>query len=249
LSWDKNGVEILVDDPKDLRKTDHIKALMTNQKIHFSVGFKEDIEKYIAHFFDPRTEVSDTVSYDNLDDIIPDVAFEEEDEVEEDIAGLDESSSQVVKFVDQVLVTAYRQSASDIHIEPSPVTRKTTIRYRIDGVCQEYIQVPNAMAPAIVSRLKIMADLDIAEKRRPQDGKIKLKRKGIPEFELRVSTMPTAEESLSGPMGWFFVSVPPAREKRQPCMPFWAMSTGPRLKSGRQRIRWKSLRLDYARCR
>jgi type II secretory ATPase GspE/PulE/Tfp pilus assembly ATPase PilB-like protein len=192
LSWDKNGVEILVDDPKDLRKTDHIKALMTNQKIHFSVGFKEDIEKYIAHFFDPRAEVADTVNYDNLDDIIPDVAFEEEEEVEEDIAGLDESSSQVVKFVDQVLVTAYRQKASDIHIEPSPVTRKTTIRYRIDGVCQQYVQVPNAMAPAILSRIKIMADLDIAERRRPQDGKIKLKRKGIPEFELRVSTMPTA---------------------------------------------------------
>ena len=158
LSWDKTGVEILVDDPKDLRKTDHIKALMTNQKIHFSVGFKEDIDKYISHFFDPRAEVPACTSYDNLDDIIPDVAFEEEEEVEEDIAGLDESSSQVVKFVDQVLVTAYRQNASDIHVEPSPVTRKTTIRFRIDGVCQEYIQVPNAMAPAIVSRLKIMAD-------------------------------------------------------------------------------------------
>ena len=192
LSWDKTGVEILVDDPKDLRKTDHIKALMTNQKIHFSVGFREDIEKYISHFFDPRAEVSTSNNFDDLDDIIPDVAFEEEDEVEEDITGLDESSSQVVKFVDQVLITAFRQDASDIHVEPSPVTRKTTIRFRTDGVCQEYIQVPNAMAPAIVSRLKIMADLDIAEKRRPQDGKIKLRRKGIPEFELRVSTMPTA---------------------------------------------------------
>jgi type II secretory ATPase GspE/PulE/Tfp pilus assembly ATPase PilB-like protein len=192
LSWDKSGVEILVDDPKDLRKTDHIKALMSNQKIHFSVGFKEDIDKYISHFFDPRAEVPAANSFDNLDDIIPDVAFEEEEDVEEDIAGLDESSSHVVKFVDQVLVTAYRQGASDIHVEPSPVTRKTTIRFRIDGVCQEYIQVPNTMVPAIVSRLKIMADLDIAEKRRPQDGKIKLKRKGIPEFELRASTMPTA---------------------------------------------------------
>lgn len=192
LNWDKTGVEILVDDPKDLRKTDHIKALMTNQKIHFSVGFKEDIDKYISHFFDPRAEPPATVEYENLDDIIPDVAFEEEEEVEEDLVGLDESSSQVVKFVDQALVTAYRQTASDIHIEPSPVTRKTGIRFRVDGVCQEYIQVPNTMAPAIVSRLKIMAELDIAEKRRPQDGKIKLRRKGIPEFELRVSTMPTA---------------------------------------------------------
>ena len=191
LSWDKSGVEILVDDPKDLRKTDHIKALMVNQKIRFSVGFKEDIEKYISHFFDPRAETTATTNLEDLDDIIPDVAFEEEEEIEEDTAGLDESSSQVVKFVDQVLVTAYRQNASDIHVEPSPITRKTTIRFRTDGVCQEYVQVPNTMAPAIVSRIKIMADLDIAERRRPQDGKIKLRRKGIPEFELRVSTMPT----------------------------------------------------------
>ncbi len=192
LSWSKKGVEILVDDPKDLRKTDHIKALMTNQKIILSVGLKEDIDKYIAHFFDPRAETTTTTDFEDLDDIIPDVTFEEEEEIEEDIRGLDESSSQVVKFVDQVLITAFRNDASDIHIEPSPLTRKTTIRFRTDGVCHEYIQVPNTMAPAIVSRLKIMSELDIAEKRLPQDGKIRLKRKGIPEFELRVSTMPTA---------------------------------------------------------
>ena len=192
LSWDKTGVEILVDDPKDLRKTDHIKALMSNQKIHFSVGFKEDIEKYISHFFDPRTDATVSTNFEDIDDIIPDVAFEEEEEIEEDNTGLDESSSQVVKFVDQILVTAFRQDASDIHIEPSPITRKTVIRFRTDGVCHEYIQVPNTMAPALVSRLKIMANLDIAERRRPQDGKIKMKRKGIPEFELRMSTMPTA---------------------------------------------------------
>ncbi|MCK7466958.1 MAG: GspE/PulE family protein [Desulfosudis oleivorans] len=89
-------------------------------------------------------------------------------------------------------MTAFRNSASDIHIEPSVVTRKTAIRFRTDGVCHEYIQVPNAMAPAIISRLKIMAELDIAEKRLPQDGKIKVRRKGIQEFELRLSTMPTA---------------------------------------------------------
>ena len=192
LSWSKEGVEILVDDPKDLRKTDHIKALMPNQKIIFSVGFKEDVDRYINHFFDPRAETTSPANFDDLDDIIPDVTFEEEEELEDDIAGLDESSSQVVKFVDQVLITAFRQDASDIHIEPSPTTRKTTIRFRTDGVCHEYIQVPNSMAPAIVSRLKIMSELDIAEKRLPQDGKIKLRRKGVPEFELRVSTMPTA---------------------------------------------------------
>ena len=192
LKWSKKGVEILVDDPKDLRKTDHIKALMPNQKINFAVGFKEDIEGFINHFFDPKVEKLTENAYEDLDDIIPDISFEEEEDIEEDQTGLDESSSQVVKFVDQVLVTAFRNKASDIHIEPSDITRKTTIRFRTDGVCHEYIQVPNTMAPAIVSRLKIMADLDIAEKRLPQDGKIRFKRKGIPEFELRVSTMPTA---------------------------------------------------------
>ncbi len=191
LKWTKKGVEILVDDPKDLRKTDHIKALMPNQKINFAVGYKEDIESFINHFFDPKVEKLTENAYEDLDDIIPDISFEEEEEIEEDPTGLDESSSQVVKFVDQVLVTAFRNKASDIHVEPSAITRKTTIRFRTDGVCHEYIQVPNAMAPAIVSRLKIMADLDIAERRLPQDGKIRFKRKGIPEFELRVSTMPT----------------------------------------------------------
>jgi type II secretory ATPase GspE/PulE/Tfp pilus assembly ATPase PilB-like protein len=191
ISWDKTSIEILIDNPWDLEKTDFVKALMNHQGINFSVGIKEDIEKFINHFFDPKAESLTTDSFDDLDNIIPDISFEEEEEIEEDVAGLDESSSQVVKFVDQVLVTAFRNKASDIHIEPSMITRKTAIRFRTDGVCHEYILVPNAMAPAIVSRLKIMADLDIAERRLPQDGKIKIKRKGIPEFELRMSTMPT----------------------------------------------------------
>jgi type II secretory ATPase GspE/PulE/Tfp pilus assembly ATPase PilB-like protein len=191
LSWDKTGIEILIDNPRDLQKTDYVKALMNHQAINFSVGIKEDIERYTNHFFDPKTEKASEDILENLDDIIPDIAFEEEEEIEEDVAGMDESSSQVVKFVDQVLVTAFRNKASDIHVEPSVISRKTTIRFRTDGVCHEYIQVPNAMAPAIVSRLKILADLDIAERRRPQDGKITLKRKGVQEFELRISTMPT----------------------------------------------------------
>jgi type II secretory ATPase GspE/PulE/Tfp pilus assembly ATPase PilB-like protein len=192
ISWDKTGIEILIDNPRDLQKTDYVKALMNHQDINFSVGIKEDIEKFINHFFDPKAESLKTDSFDDLDDLIPDISFEEEEEIEEDVAGMDESSSQVVKFVDQILVTAFRNKASDIHVEPSIITRKTSIRFRTDGVCHEYIQVPNSMAPAIVSRLKIMADLDIAERRLPQDGKIKIKRKGIPEFELRMSTMPTA---------------------------------------------------------
>ena len=192
LGWDKSGIEVLLDDPKDLQKTDHILALFGNQKITLSVGIREDVEQFIEYFFDSKAEEPENEESDYFDDFIPDVSFEEEQEFEEDIVAVDEDSSQVVKFVDQILITAFRNNVSDIHVEPSPITRKTTIRFRSDGVCHEYIQIPNSMAPAVISRLKILADLDIAEKRLPQDGKIKIKRKGIPEFELRLSTMPTA---------------------------------------------------------
>ncbi|MCF8081034.1 MAG: GspE/PulE family protein [Desulfobacterales bacterium] len=194
LAWDKNGIEVLIDDPKDLRKTDTIRALMSTSKIRLSVGFKEDILRYVDQFFHTEDENILEGTLDDLEEMIPDVEFEEVEDTEPEEEVVDESSSQVVKFVDQVLVAAFRRGVSDIHVEPSPLTKKTSVRFRQDGVCQEYVQVPNTMAPAILSRLKIMANLDIAEKRLPQDGKIKMKRKGIPSFELRMSTMPTTNK-------------------------------------------------------
>ncbi|MBW1780399.1 MAG: Flp pilus assembly complex ATPase component TadA, partial [Deltaproteobacteria bacterium] len=192
LGWKQNQVEILIDDPGDLRKTGLIRGLTKTKRIHFSVGIKEDIEAFIRYFFEKRTEDSVKNMIDELD-LIPDISFEEEKEIEIEMEEtVDESSSQVVRLVDQFIVTALRKNASDIHIEPSPVTNKTGIRFRLDGVCQEYLQVPNSMAKGILSRLKIMAGLDIAERRLPQDGKIKFRRKGIPPLDLRLATLPTA---------------------------------------------------------
>jgi len=193
LNWGKEGIELLIDDPRDLNKTDHIRTLLKTKKINFSVAIKEDIENFVKMFFDEKKR-DDSGPMENMEDefdLIPDVSFEEEEEVEEDIEEIDEASGQVVKLVDQVLVAAFRKGASDIHIEPSPLIKTTSVRFRMDGVCQEYIQVPNSMARGILSRIKIMAGLDIAERRLPQDGKIKFKRKGIPSFELRVATLPT----------------------------------------------------------
>jgi type II secretory ATPase GspE/PulE/Tfp pilus assembly ATPase PilB-like protein len=193
VSWDKDRVEVLVDDPKNMLKTDNIKLLLNTPKLYFTVAIKEDIEEFIKRFFDKDSMADADVAEENLDDfdMIPDVSFEEEDD-DEPVDEVDESSSKVVKLVDQFVIAAYRKNASDIHIEPSPVTKATTIRFRLDGVCQEYLKVPNSMARAILSRVKIMSSLDIAERRLPQDGKIKFKRKGIPAFELRVATLPTA---------------------------------------------------------
>ncbi len=191
LSWGKEGVEILVDNPRDITKIDGIRALIKTQKISFSVGIKEDIEQFIAAFFAQKGgEEKAETSFDDFD-LGPDVSFEE-DEIAQDDEEYSEASGQVVRLVDRFLVEAYRASATDIHIEPSVVTKATGIRFRMDGVCQEYMQVPNSLARGLLSRIKIMAQLDIAERRLPQDGKIKFRRKGVPPFELRVATLPTA---------------------------------------------------------
>ena len=141
-----------------------------------------------------KTQKEDAPEDDDSMFMLPEIDFEEDDDdvYVEDDEGFDEASSQVVRMVDQILITAYRQNASDIHIEPSVITKKTDIRYRVDGVCHQVLQVPLNSTRGLLSRLKIMSGLDIAERRLPQDGKIKFKRKGIKPFELRLATLPTA---------------------------------------------------------
>jgi type II secretory ATPase GspE/PulE/Tfp pilus assembly ATPase PilB-like protein len=102
------------------------------------------------------------------------------------------ADNELVKFVNKVIVDANHQGASDIHIEPMPGKFKTGIRFRIDGSLQPYIEVPAHFRQAMVTRLKIMCDLDISERRKPQDGKIKFKKYGPLDIELRVATIPSA---------------------------------------------------------
>ena len=102
------------------------------------------------------------------------------------------ADNELVKFVNKVIIDAYKQGVSDIHIEPMPGKLKTGIRFRIDGTLQPYIEVPAHFRQAMVTRLKIMCDLDISERRRPQDGKIKFKKYGPLDIELRVATIPSA---------------------------------------------------------
>ena len=102
------------------------------------------------------------------------------------------ADNELVKFVNKVIIDAHNQKASDIHIEPMPGKLKTGIRFRIDGTLQPYIEVPAHFRQAMVTRLKIMCDLDISERRKPQDGKIKFKKYGPLDIELRVATIPSA---------------------------------------------------------
>ncbi|MFC1815254.1 ATPase, T2SS/T4P/T4SS family [Thermodesulfobacteriota bacterium] len=197
FSWEMatGQVEILIDNPADISRTDYISTLIKAKKYKMAVAIKEDILAFIKYFYEQKDTAMETSEEDSDDNMfmLPEIDFEEEDEqpIEED-DDLNEGSSQIVRMVDQILITAYRKDASDIHIEPSVITKKTDVRYRIDGVCQQVLQIPILSTRGLLSRLKIMANLDIAERRLPQDGKIKFKRKGIKPFELRLATLPTA---------------------------------------------------------
>ena len=102
------------------------------------------------------------------------------------------AENELVKLVNKIILDAYHQGASDIHVEPRPGKEKTQIRIRKDGSLVPYIEVPASYRNALVTRIKIMCDLDISERRKPQDGKIKFKRFGPADIELRVATLPSA---------------------------------------------------------
>ena len=193
LKRNKNVIEILIDDPNDLDRVQDIQRMFPNQTIRFSVGLRRDI----AQFFKVATGQVETVTAGesgSISDILGELVNEAQVEQQEDasIAGVDENDNVIVRLANKVIADAYRLGVSDIHIEPYGEKRETVVRFRVDGSCSEYMKIPPIYRRAIVSRIKIMASLDIAERRKPQDGKIKFKVGGGKEIELRVATVPTA---------------------------------------------------------
>jgi type II secretory ATPase GspE/PulE/Tfp pilus assembly ATPase PilB-like protein len=115
----------------------------------------------------------------------------EEPEIDQDARLVTEKDSLLVKLVNKIIYDACQLKASDIHIEPYPGKKEIIVRMRVDGKCSIYQKLPSKYKYAIPSRLKIMAELDISERRKPQDGKIDFKKFGPIDVELRVATMPT----------------------------------------------------------
>lgn len=186
LRREDNIVEILVDDPKDLRKTEHIQLLNSGMQLKFFVGLRKDILQYLSLASgNPYTDIPLDVPP------LPETGLDDDDER----IILNEDDSTIVRLANQIIMEAYKRGASDIHIEPYAGKQDTVIRIRIDGRCQEYQRIPPAYRRALVSRIKIMARLDIAEKRKPQDGKIKFHLPSNKDIELRVATIPTANSN------------------------------------------------------
>ncbi len=185
IDEDDGAVIMAVVDPFELEAVEDLRR--TNKlNIEFVLSSKSDILKTLKEFHGFRSSVIEAqkemaAGFDigNLEQFVQLKAGSE----------IDASDQHVVKAVEHLLQYAFDQKASDIHIEPK--RENTHVRFRLDGVLHDIHDIPRALHPPIISRIKMLSRMDIAEKRRPQDGRIKTDYSGK-EIELRVSTMPVA---------------------------------------------------------
>jgi len=183
---DNDAILVLIDNPQDLQRVDAIHQLLRGQNVLLAVGVRKDINTFLA------LAGGELQARDNIGNILTALGDETGFEKEEASgAEVDENDSAVIRLANQIIIDAFKSRASDIHVEPYGSQKDTMIRLRVDGQCREYQRIPGAYRRALAARLKIMAQLDIAERRKPQDGKIKFRVPEGRDIELRVATLPT----------------------------------------------------------
>jgi general secretion pathway protein E len=186
LRMERGQLKVALADPWDLEGIDSFRRLVSGQNVEFVVASEPDILRALTEFYGLRQSVKraeqDLTTGIDLGNLEALVQMKSESEIES-------SDQHIVKAVEFMLQHAYDTRASDIHVEPK--RDMSLIRFRIDGILHDIQQMPKVVHRAVVSRIKTMARLDIAERRKPQDGRIKTARREQ-EVELRVSTLPVA---------------------------------------------------------
>jgi type IV pilus assembly protein PilB len=172
---DKRTLLVAMTDPSNVLAVDDI-AIMTGYEVRVAVAAPEDIVALISRL-------------DRLDDVVSGQLAEAE-ETEAEVVELHETDDDapIIKLVNQIVAQAVEQGASDVHITPDG--KETRVRFRVDGVLADVTTVPRKMGPGVVSRIKIMSELDISERRVPQDGRVGLTVDGR-HVDLRVVTLPS----------------------------------------------------------
>ncbi len=195
---DEGSTVILTDDPANKDRIQNIQMIFSKKKLEFKVGLKIDIREYLLSAMtedearSTPVEETRTEEMSSLLDALEGESSEVVETVQEDseVNAISETDSTIVRLVNKVLTDAYDQGVSDIHLEPGTGKKPVKVRFRKDGTCRVYQEIPYLYKQAIISRIKIMSKLDIAERRMPQDGKIKMKY-GRKDIEYRVATCPT----------------------------------------------------------
>lgn len=182
ISGDEDEAVVIIDDPTDYQRIMELQRLIGVKNMVVRVATAEDILSFLGQGQNTGPDMKSIVG--QLED---EVSFDDKEETSETMG---ENDAPVIQLVNKIISEAYRMNASDIHIEPGREKAPTKVRMRIDGVCQEILSVPANYSAPVLSRIKIMSRLDIAERRKPQDGKCKVKI-GDRNIELRVATIPT----------------------------------------------------------
>src|SRR4051812_18418666 len=190
MSRHDNTLIVAMSDPSNIVALDDLKFL-TNYNIDVVVASEAGIAEAMAKHYETGNDLGNY----NLDEVMGEldegVEFTTDSAEDENVMDLERASADapVVKLCNVILMNAAKKGASDIHIEP--YEKSCRVRYRIDGVLQEEMTPPLKLKAALTSRIKIMARLDIAERRLPQDGRIKMKMGRGKEMDFRVSVLPT----------------------------------------------------------
>lgn len=177
VAGNRDKAIILIDDPNDSERIMEIQQVLNARSYEFRVGFPEDILRFLCETVPTPTGASRVPKLENLPGQLS-------------ASEINENESGVVQLVNRLIVDAAKLNASDIHVEPGQGREPGIVRMRIDGVCREVQKIPSSHIRAMIARIKLLAQLDVAERRKPQDGKITLKLQGKP-IEMRVTTMPT----------------------------------------------------------
>jgi type II secretory ATPase GspE/PulE/Tfp pilus assembly ATPase PilB-like protein len=183
-----DGLLVMTLDPEAVRSARLVPQVFPQfSRFVYGVTTQVEFEETVAQLYGAGDDGG------SIDELLADMQAPQDEDAGDDQALANAAAdNELVKFVNKVVVDAYHQGASDIHIEPQPGKAKTGIRFRVDGSLVPYIEVPAHFRQAMVTRIKIMCDLDISEKRKPQDGKIKFRKYGPLDIELRVATLPSA---------------------------------------------------------
>lgn len=190
LEENTEGLLIMTVDPEQVKSSRVVNHIFPRHKLVYRVTTLREFRQTLDQLFGAQDTDVDLASVGDLLSGLED-QDEDDDAPVADSAASAAADNELVKLVNKVIIDAYQQGASDIHIEPAPGRDKTLIRFRKDGSLVKYIEVPAAYRAPMAARIKIMCDLDISERRKPQDGKIKFKKFGPLDIELRVATIPS----------------------------------------------------------
>jgi type II secretory ATPase GspE/PulE/Tfp pilus assembly ATPase PilB-like protein len=190
------GLIILTTDPERIRASRVVNNIFPKHRLIYKVCPLREFKATLDMFYGGGGVGDMTGGFEtdtgSMDDLLSSMGDDEDisgDASQDDVSAA--ADNELVKLVNKIIVDAYKMGASDIHVEPAPGKGKVLIRLRKDGSLLKYIEIPSTYRNALVTRLKIMCDLDISEKRKPQDGKIKFKKFGPLDIELRVATIPS----------------------------------------------------------